>query len=409
MNILKKIFSKKDKTYTKEDITSEIIKYLFNLPEIDRYKKTIQLRLVNEKPSKSCTVDSIEKFQERKNTIEGIISYELLIRWISENTSKTNMIQTKIDLINDKINIKYENNENLDFIISKVNEIKSLVQNMGKTPSIEEKIKEEPKTELISLGILGDYNIYNIDYESKNKISKEEQYNKIKEIIKGFQKLPLLDSPGKVACTVFTGGCNFRCPFCHNALLVREMDDIEYTEKEIFEHLERRKGVIEGVAVTGGEPLLQKDIERFLYELKCAGVSVKLDTNGSFPEKLKGILELGIVDYVAMDIKNSKEKYAQTVGVQDFDISTVEQSIQLLQQSGVDYEFRTTVTANFHTIEDMRSIARWLQGTPKYFLQNFVDSGMLIDSTCKGVSKAEMQEMLSAVREFIPAAELRGI
>lgn len=228
-------------------------------------------------------------------------------------------------------------------------------------------------------------------------------------IIKGFQKLTLLDYPGKVACTVFTGGCNFRCPFCHNALLVTEMDDIEYTEKEIFEHLERRKGVIEGVAVTGGEPLLQKDIERFLYELKCAGVSVKLDTNGSFPEKLKGILELGIVDYVAMDIKNSKEKYAQTVGVQDFDISTVEQSIQLLQQSGVDYEFRTTVTANFHTIEDMRSIARWLQGTPKYFLQNFVDSGRLIDSTCKGVSKAEMQEMLSAVREFIPTAELRGI
>ena len=228
-------------------------------------------------------------------------------------------------------------------------------------------------------------------------------------IIKGFQKLTLLDYPGKVACTVFTGGCNFRCPFCHNALLVTEMDDIEYTEKEIFEHLERRKGVIEGVAVTGGEPLLQKDIERFLYELKCTGVSVKLDTNGSFPEKLKGILELGIVDYVAMDIKNSKEKYAQTVGVQDFDLSTVEQSIQLLQQSGVDYEFRTTVTANFHTIEDMRSIARWLQGTPKYFLQNFVDSGMLIDSTCKGVSKAEMQEMLSAVREFIPAAELRGI
>ncbi len=228
-------------------------------------------------------------------------------------------------------------------------------------------------------------------------------------IIKGFQKLTLLDYPGKVACTVFTGGCNFRCPFCHNALLVTEMDDIEYTEKEIFEHLERRKGVIEGVAVTGGEPLLQKDIERFLYELKCTGVSVKLDTNGSFPEKLKGILKLGIVDYVAMDIKNSKEKYAQTVGVQDFDISTVEQSIQLLQQSGVDYEFRTTVTANFHTIEDMRSIARWLQGTPKYFLQNFVDSGTLIDSTCKGVSKAEMQEMLSAVREFIPTAELRGI
>ena len=228
-------------------------------------------------------------------------------------------------------------------------------------------------------------------------------------IIKGFQKLTLLDYPGKVACTVFTGGCNFRCPFCHNALLVTEMDDIEYTEKEIFQHLERRKGVIEGVAVTGGEPLLQKDIERFLYELKCAGVCVKLDTNGSFPGKLKDILALSLVDYVAMDIKNSKEKYAQTIGLQSFDISTVEESIELLQNSGVDYEFRTTVTSNFHTVEDMRSIAQWLQGSPRYFLQNFVDSGMLIDSTCKGVSKSEMKEMLCAVREFIPAAELRGI
>jgi pyruvate formate lyase activating enzyme len=228
-------------------------------------------------------------------------------------------------------------------------------------------------------------------------------------IIKGFQKLTLLDYPGKVACTVFTGGCNFRCPFCHNALLVTEMDDIEYTEKEIFQHLERRKGVIEGVAVTGGEPLLQKDIERFLYELRCAGVSIKLDTNGSFPGKLKDILELSLVDYVAMDIKNSKEKYAQTIGLQSFDISTVEESIELLQNSGVDYEFRTTVTSNFHTVEDMRSIAQWLQGSPRYFLQNFVDSGMLIDSTCKGVSKSEMKEMLCAVREFIPTAELRGI
>ena len=228
-------------------------------------------------------------------------------------------------------------------------------------------------------------------------------------IIKGFQKLTLLDYPGKVACTVFTGGCNLRCPFCHNALLVTEMDDIEYTEKEIFQHLERRKGVIEGVAVTGGEPLLQKDIERFLYELRCTGISIKLDTNGCYPEKLKDILELGLVDYVAMDIKNSPEKYALTVGLERFDISPIEKSIELLKNSGIEYEFRTTVTSNFHTVEDMQSIAQWLQGTKKYFLQNFVDSGMLIDSTCKGVSKSEMQEMLCAVRKFIPTAELRGI
>lgn len=227
--------------------------------------------------------------------------------------------------------------------------------------------------------------------------------------IKGFQKLTLLDFPGKTACTVFTGGCNFRCPFCHNALLVTDMDDAQYTEEEIFDHLEKRKNVLDGVAVTGGEPLLQKDIERFLYEIKDKGYAVKLDTNGSFPEKLRDILQMGLADYVAMDIKNCKEKYAETIGLEHFDLSPVEESIQILKSSGVDFEFRTTITADYHTIEDMKKLSQWIAGTPKYFLQNFVDSGNLIDSACKGVSKAEMQEMLNAVREFIPAAQLRGI
>ncbi len=227
--------------------------------------------------------------------------------------------------------------------------------------------------------------------------------------IKGFQKLTLLDFPGKTACTVFTGGCNFRCPFCHNALLVTDMDDAQYTEEEIFEHLEKRKNVLDGVAVTGGEPLLQKDIERFLYEIKDKGYAVKLDTNGSFPEKLKDILSLGLADYVAMDIKNCKERYAETIGVKNFDLQPVEESIELLRNSGVDYEFRTTVTQNFHTIDDIEKLAMWIEGTPKYFLQNFVDSGSLIDSACKGVSKSEMNEMLQRVKLYIPKAHLRGI
>ncbi len=227
--------------------------------------------------------------------------------------------------------------------------------------------------------------------------------------IKGFQKLTLLDFPGKTACTVFTGGCNFRCPFCHNALLVTDMDDAQYTEEEIFEHLEKRKNVLDGVAVTGGEPLLQKDIERFLYEIKDKGYAVKLDTNGSFPEKLKDILSLGLADYVAMDIKNCKERYAETIGVKNFDLQPVEESIELLRNSGVDYEFRTTVTQNFHTIDDIEKLAMWIEGTPKYFLQNFVDSGSLIDSACKGVSKSEMNEMLEKVKIYIPNAQLRGI
>ncbi len=228
-------------------------------------------------------------------------------------------------------------------------------------------------------------------------------------LIKGFQKLTVLDFPGHTACTVFTGGCNFRCPFCHNALLVTELDEDFYTEEEIFEHLEKRKNVLDGVAVTGGEPLLQKDIERFLYEIKDKGFAVKLDTNGSFPDKLEGILQLGLADYVAMDIKNCPEKYGETVGVEKFDITPIEKSIELLKNSGVDYEFRTTVTANFHTLEDIGKISQWIKGTPRYFLQNFEDSGNLIDGNCRGVSRDEMRQMLKIAQKYIPETELRGM
>ncbi len=228
-------------------------------------------------------------------------------------------------------------------------------------------------------------------------------------LIKGFQKLTLLDFPGRTACTVFTGGCNMRCPFCHNALLVTEMDNSCFEESEIFEHLEKRKNVLDGIAITGGEPLLQKDIERFLYELKETGIAIKLDTNGCYPEKLEGILELGLVDYVAMDIKNSPEKYGATVGVENFDITPIEKSIEILKNSGIDYEFRTTITSDFHTIEDIEEISEWIQGAKRYFLQNFVDSGHLIDSSCKGVSKQTMYEMLEKAKKFVPEAQIRGI
>ncbi len=231
----------------------------------------------------------------------------------------------------------------------------------------------------------------------------------IKMLIKGFQKLTVLDYPGRTACTVFTGGCNFRCPFCHNALLVTEQDDAYFDESEIFEHLKKRKNVLDGVAVTGGEPLLQKDIERFLYEIKELGYAVKLDTNGSFPEKLEGILQLGLADYVAMDVKNCPEKYGLTIGVKNFDVNIIEKSMELLRNSGVEYEFRTTVTADFHTIDDIERLAQWIQGAPKYFLQNFENSGQLIDENCRGVSRNEMREMLEAAKKFVPDAELRGL
>ena len=228
-------------------------------------------------------------------------------------------------------------------------------------------------------------------------------------IIKGFQKLTLLDFPGRTACTVFTGGCNFRCPFCHNALLVTHQDDDEFSEEEIFAHLRLRKNVLDGVAVTGGEPLLQKDIERFLYEIKEEGYAVKLDTNGSFPEKLQSIIENNLCDYVAMDIKNSKEKYAETIGINNFGISNIEKSVEILKKGKVPFEFRTTVSKNFHTIKDIENIGKWIAGTENYYLQNFVDSGNLIDSNTEGVSKEEMKEMLEAVKKYVPNADIRGL
>ncbi len=228
-------------------------------------------------------------------------------------------------------------------------------------------------------------------------------------LIKGFQKLTLLDYPERTACTIFTAGCNLRCPFCHNSLLVTDIDDEYFSEEEIFEHLRKRKNVLDGVAVSGGEPLLQADIESFLYELKCMDYDVKLDTNGCYPEKLSGILELGLVDYVAMDIKNCPQRYAQAVGMKDFDITPVRESIELLKNGSVDYEFRTTVVDGLHTVDSIEAAAEWIQGAPKYFLQNFVDSGMLIDNTCKGVGIETMKEMLAAARRFVPNTQLRGI
>lgn len=228
-------------------------------------------------------------------------------------------------------------------------------------------------------------------------------------LIKGFQKLTLLDYPGKTACTVFTGGCNYRCPFCHNAGLVTKMDTEIIPESEVFSHLKKRQGILDGVAVSGGEPLLQGDIEEFLSQIKELGYKIKLDTNGSFPEKLKLIIDKGLCDYVAMDIKNSKERYPETIGIDKFDISLMEKSVDILMSSDVEFEFRTTVTKNFHTIKDIENIGEWVKGVKNFYLQNFVDSGNLIDSNVEGVSKEEMQEMLVAIRKYVPTAEIRGL
>ena len=228
-------------------------------------------------------------------------------------------------------------------------------------------------------------------------------------ILKGFQKTTLLDYPGKVACTVFTGGCNFRCPFCHNARLVTEqIQEEKISEEEFFSFLKKRRGILDGVCVTGGEPLLQKDIIPFLSHIRELGFLVKLDTNGSRPDVLKEILDARLVDYIAMDLKNSKEKYALTCGLEAYP-KVIDESIALIMQSGIEYEFRTTVVREFHTAEDMVSMAQWIKGAPRYFLQGFIDSGNLIGDGCSAYPPAEMKDLLSLVTPIIPSAALRGI
>jgi len=222
--------------------------------------------------------------------------------------------------------------------------------------------------------------------------------------------MTLLDFPGKVACTVFTGGCNFRCPFCHNALLVTKLPEKpDYTEDEILSFLEKRIGLLDGVAITGGEPLLNPDIGDFIRKIRDMGYAVKLDTNGSFPERLKAIVSEGLVDYVAMDIKNRREKYAETVGLKNLDLSKIEESVEFLKSGAVDYEFRTTVVKQFHTVEDIRAAAEWISGVKRYFLQNFVDSGELICEEVCGVDKETMLKMKSVAADFVPQTEIRGI
>lgn len=228
-------------------------------------------------------------------------------------------------------------------------------------------------------------------------------------LLKGLQKTTLLDFPGKVACTVFTGGCNFRCPFCHNARLVTEQDYTEQiSEEEFFSFLKKRMGVLDGVCVTGGEPLLQKDILPFLARIREMGFLIKLDTNGSRPDALRQIIEAQLVDYIAMDLKNCKKKYAITCGLESYPVE-VDESISLIMNSGIEYEFRTTVVRELHTAEDMVSMAYDITGAPRYFLQGFIDSGNLIGEGFSAYSPDEMKELLAQVTPIIPTAALRGV
>ena len=226
-------------------------------------------------------------------------------------------------------------------------------------------------------------------------------------LLKGLQKLTLLDFPGKVACTVFTGGCNFRCPFCHNASLVTHMDDKSIDESEFFSFLNKRLGILDGVCISGGEPTLQPDLYGFVKKIKDMGYAVKLDTNGYRPDVLKKLCNDGLVDYVAMDIKNSPEKYALTAGLDTIDIAKIKESADFLMNGNTPFEFRTTVVSELHKREDFDSIGQWLKGDEPYFLQAFADSGDTIEAGFNSPSENEMNDFLTTIVQYTPKAQSR--
>ena len=226
--------------------------------------------------------------------------------------------------------------------------------------------------------------------------------------IHGLQKMTLLDYPGKVACTVFLGGCEFRCPFCHNWELIDMSAPAIMDDTELLKFLETRRGLLDGVAFTGGEPLLRKDLPELIRRIRDMGFLIKLDTNGNNPEPLAAVVGEGLIDYVAMDIKNSPERYGETIGLPGYDISNVLASAEFLLNGSVEYEFRTTVVKQFHDRESFEKIGEWIKGAEKYYLQVFVDRETVPYSGLESYTKEEMEEFLNIVKKSVKHAEIRG-
>ncbi len=229
-------------------------------------------------------------------------------------------------------------------------------------------------------------------------------------IFAGIQNLTLLDYPGLLACTLFTHGCNFRCPFCHNASLVSRAQEQFLSEDEVLAFLKKRRGILDGVVITGGEPLLHKALADFLQKVKALGFRIKLDTNGSNPDKLIDLVQAGLVDKVAMDVKNSPALYGKTTGIKNLDFSAIEKSRDFLMQGNVEYEFRTTVVKGLHTAESLEDAAKWIAGADAYFLQQFIDSQDLLDGQgLENYDAAQMQAFLNNIKKYVPNAALRGV
>ncbi len=242
--------------------------------------------------------------------------------------------------------------------------------------------------------------------------------------IHGFHKTTLLDYPEHIAATVFTGGCNFRCPFCHNGELVLDPGcQPLIPEEEVLTYLKKRQGILQGVCVTGGEPTRQKDLKEFLQKVKELGYPIKLDTNGYMPGVLWDLLQNGLVDYVAMDIKAARENYTTATGLAHMDLSRIEESIGILKSSGIPYEFRTTVVKGIHTVEEFEEISRWIAGCPAYYLQNYEenenclyrmvqtgeDAGKESAAPFGAFSREELEQMAKLAGRHVGKVTLRGV
>lgn len=228
--------------------------------------------------------------------------------------------------------------------------------------------------------------------------------------IHGLQKLTLLDYPGKTACTVFLAGCDFRCPFCHNSeLLDRTAAEPLMDDEELLSFLKKRQGLLNAVAFTGGEPLLTPQLPALIRRIRQLGYEIKLDTNGNHPQKLEALLKEGLVDYVAMDIKNSPERYAMTVDLPSVDMESIRESIRLIRESGVEYEFRTTVVREFHDEESFPGIGKLIEGARHFYLQCFTDRDTVLYGNLHAPSAEEMKNYLALVQPYVQHAEIRGM
>ena len=225
----------------------------------------------------------------------------------------------------------------------------------------------------------------------------------------GLQKTTLLDFPGHVAATIFTGGCNFRCPFCHNSDLLGNDLPPAYSVEEVLSFLKKRRGILEGVAITGGEPTLQPDLRDFILDIRALGYAIKLDTNGYRPDILISLCEEGLIDYVAMDVKASKERYAVLAGIPSVDIAKLDESIDYLVHGSLPYEFRTTVVKELHSDEDFEKIGPWISGCKNYYLQCFVDSDQVLNPVYTSPTKEELLRYQSIVEPYVEHVELRGV